>query len=187
MTRIARLIWRGGPLLLAVAVAACASMAGDSIYNTKFHTGYAPSNFRSMAAAGAPIEIFGSPPGGATEEEIVASIRMPRRLGSTPPVVAEAPGQGQRLVFAFSVSGSVNGPELCAGNIPGGEFEDRLEVFGAFCRGDRVLTHSQMSIAGPVGPPDPQFTSAMSRLIDILGPRQDPNRKRNNCRLRRCR
>lgn len=174
-------------LVAGSTIAACATSTGARIFNTKYHTGYAPSNFRSMAAAGAPIEIFGSPPGEASEEDIVASIRLPNRLGSTPPVVAEAPGQGQRLVFAFSVSGAINGPELCAGNIPGGAFQDRLEVFGAFCRGGRVLTHSQMSIPGPVGPPDPEFTSAMARLIDILGPRHDPNRKRVRCRHRNCR
>jgi len=166
---------RNVSLVALLAAAGCAATSGERIYNTLYFS-YTPSNFRSMAAAGAPIEVFGAPPGGATAEEVVAAIRMPSRLGSTSPRLAEVPGQGQRLVFAFGGGGAVNGEALCAGAVEGGALNDRLEVSAAYCRGDRLLTQAQMTVPGPVGPPDPQFTSSMRRLIDVLGPRDDPNR-----------
>ncbi len=168
-------------LAAALALSNCGSVGGELIFNTKYQSGYTPSNFRSMAAAGAPIEVFGSPPGGGSPAEIVAAIRIPGRFGSAPPVLTESPGQGQRLVFAFSVNGAVHGPALCAGDVAAGAFDDRLEVFGAYCRGERVLTHSQLSVSGPVGPSDPRFTRVMARLIDILGPRTDPNHRNRSC------
>lgn len=172
---------KGRAALLAVglAVAGCAASSGELIYNDYYYS-YVPSNFRSMAAAGAPVEIFGAPPGGASPEEVVAALRMPARLSSTPPRLAEVPGQGQRLVFAFGSGGSVNGDALCAGRTHGGEIEDRLEVAAAYCRGDRVLTQAQMSLNAPVGPSDPRFAKAMRRLIETLGPREDPNRDRDS-------
>lgn len=168
---------RASLLGAAVLAAGCAATGGERIYNAMYFS-YTPSNFRSMAAAGAPIEIFGAPPGGASAEEVVAALRMPARLASTAPRLAEVPGQGQRLVFAFGSGGAVNGEALCAGAVQGGALNDRLEVSAAFCRGDRLMTQAQMTVPGPVGPPDPQFTQSMRRLIDVLGPRDDPNRDR---------
>jgi hypothetical protein len=162
-------------LFAGLALTACASATGERIYNAHYFS-YTPSNFRSMAAAGAPIEIYGAPPGGATPEEVVAAIEMPRHLSQTAPVVAEVPGQGQRLVFAFGASGAVDGAALCGGATQGGELTDRLEVQGAYCRGERLLTQAQMTADRPLGPPDPDFTQAMRRLIETLGPRDDPNR-----------
>lgn len=168
-------------LAAALALSNCAPLGGELIFNTKQSSAYTPQNFRGMAAAGAPIEVIGAPPGGASAEEVVAAIRMPARFGSASPVLAQPPGHGQRLVFAFSVNGAVHGPGLCAGKVAAGAFNDRLEVFGAFCRGGRPLTQAQLSVDGPVGPSDPQFAIVMARLIDILGPRTNPNFRSKNC------
>ena len=171
----------------AALLAAGCSSAGEKIFNVNYLS-YTPSNFRSMAAAGAPIEIFGAPPGGASPEQVVEAIRMPARLGQTSPRLAEVPGQGQRLVFAFGVAGTVSGSALCSGAVVGATLPDRLTVRAAYCRGERLLTRADMTVPGPVGPPDPRFTSAMRRLIDMLGPRTDPNRERfeRDCIWRAC-
>ena len=161
--------------LVALLAAAGCSASGERIYNALYYS-YTPSNFRSMAAAGAPLEIYGTPPGGATPEEVVAAIRMPGHLPQTAPKLAEVPGQGQRLVFAFGGAGAVDSSALCRGEVEGGALPDRLEVAGAYCRGDRMLTQAQMTADRPLGPPDPDFTRAMRRLIETLGPRTDPNR-----------
>jgi len=166
-------------LALGLAAAGCAVTSAERIFNAHYFS-YSPGEFRSMAAAGAPVEIFGSPPGGATAEEVVAALRMPAHLASTPPRLAESPGQGARLVFAFGGGGAVNGEALCAGNPASGALPDRLDVAGAFCRGSRLMTQAQLSFDAPVGPSDPRFTSAMRRLIATLGPRTDPNRDRNS-------
>ncbi len=160
-------------LIVALLATGCAGGAGGKIYNAYYDPGYAPSDFGAMSAAGAPIELFGSPPGGASPEDIIASIQLPG--ASAAPKLAETPGQGQRLVFAFSSGGAVNGDALCSGGVQGGSAQDRLEVAGAFCRGERPLSQAQMSVSGPVGPPDPQFTSSMRGLIGTIGSSRNPN------------
>lgn len=178
LTRSLRTVMIG----LGLLAAGCTGIPGERIYNVTYIS-YTPSNFRSMAAAGAPIEIFGAPPGGASAEQVVEAIRMPARLNAASPRLAEIPGQGQRLVFAFGLAGPVTGEALCAGAVVGSTLPDRLEVAGAFCRGERMLTRANMTAPGPVGPPDPRFTESMRRLIETLGPRTDPNRdnSRRDC------
>ncbi len=177
-------------MIAALLAAGCATSSGGSglrIFNQHYFS-YEPTDFRVMASSGPPIELFGSPPGGATDEEVVAAIQMPARHSSSTPRLVEVPGQGARLVFAFASGGAVNGKALCAGAVHGGSFQDRLEVSAAYCRGERMFSQAQMSVSGPVGPPDPEFTSAMRRLIDTLGPRVDPSRRRNRCKnVRNCR
>lgn len=167
---------------LLVAWPATAFLGGETIYNVHIMS-YAPSNFRSLAASGAPIELIGLPPGGATAEETIAAIRMPNYWPQTPPRPVEVPGEGARLVFAFGVSGGVNGTMVCSGSAPGVALSDRLEVAAAYCRGDRRISEARMSIDAPVGPPDPQFARSMRRLVATLGPRVDPNRSRERGRI----
>lgn len=181
MTRISNAparLTRAALIGSAMLAAGCSVSSGERIYNNLYMS-YMPSNFRSMAAAGAPIEVHGAPPGGASAEEVVAAIQLPAYYASTAPRLADDGGQGQRLVFVFGLTGALDGDALCRGDLPGTALPDRLEVGGAYCRGERLLTQAQMTVDRPLGPPDPDFTRAMRSMIEVIAPRDDPNRDRN--------
>lgn len=178
---------------LRIAVVAVAALLGacvagfpaERIWEGARIGAVTPLDFSAFASAGATVAILGAPPGGASEEAVVEALRLPSRFRQAPlqaiDPFSETPPR-LRLVFAFGIAGGADGNPLCAGTLPAPAPQHAaqgLEVLGALCDGARADTMARLSHPAPLGPDDPAFAVAMTRLIDTLAPRDRQRRDRS--------
>ena len=183
-------------VLAATALAGCADLLAERIWDGERVNSVTPTEFSAFAASGPRVEILGAPPGGASAEEVVAALRMPGRFRNAPFRLVETGSEATttqgmvRLVFAFGAAGAANGRPLCAGQPSGASAQgpkDGLEVTAALCIGRQVDAAARLSHRDPLAPGDPAFTATMARLIDVLAPRSQEFRdRRGMCLIPPC-
>lgn len=164
-------------LVLAMAVGGCASggFFDQRVTNQSVNVSYSPSQFSAFAAAGPLVEIRGAPPGGATPEEIAAALKLPGRWPQTPFRVV-APGEAphsQRIVLLFGAPGGFGDVLLCRGDMQPVETSN-LTAAAAFCRGGRAASGAKLTDVRAIGLSDPEFATAMTRLLSEMSPSRDP-------------
>lgn len=186
---------RAVALLLAAALAGCASLLAERIWEGPRLNSVTPIEFSGFAESGPVIEILGRPPGGAPPEVVAAALRMPGRFRQAPFRLAEAdrirpPAQGAlRLVVAFGLAGAADGGPLCRGTaqVPSTHAQPGLEVTAALCVGTSADSAARLSHELPLAPDDPAFAATMARLFDVLAPRAAAFRNRSGgCLLPGC-
>lgn len=170
-----------GRVAVIAAVAAillgCAGGApfAQRITHQSVKVSYSPLQFSAFAAAGPLVEIRGSPPGGATPEQVMEALRLPARWPQTPfrLVAPDEAARSQRIVLVFGLPGGMGANLLCQGRVAP-VMTDTLTVGAAFCTGRRDATGAKLTDARPLGPDDPEFAVAMTRLFAELAPLRDP-------------
>jgi hypothetical protein len=168
-------------LLLAAAtgLAAC-SGSGDVIYGKSVNSSYSGVGFSAFAASGPPVEVFGTPPAGASAEDIVRILQIPGRWPQTPPRLATgrlAPS-AQRIRLVFGLTGSNTPDGVCGAEPRGGESPGRVELYAAYCRGSSGASGAKLSMPEPGAVDDPAFVNALARLMGVISPSMNPERKR---------
>ena len=160
---------------------ACATVeGGERIYGADYFTTYSVSGFSAFAAAGPVVEVFGTPPGGASPEAVVAVLRLPGFWPQTPPRLAppDLAPSAQRLRLVFGVPGMSSPLGVCETTPSGGETPGRVELYAAYCRGSAGASGAKLSIGRDLGVDDPAFARALTRLMGVVAPRSDPLERR---------
>lgn len=163
--------------LVAALCAGCAlgDLGRQRITHQSDSISYSPTGFSAFAAAGPLVEIRGAPPGGASPEQVLPTLRLPGWWPQTAFRLAQ-PGEAersQRIVLAFGVPGGVSEAILCRGDFQTTP-TPALTAAAAFCRGRRGATGAKLTDDRPLAPGDPAFATAMTRLLDAISPRRDP-------------
>lgn len=165
-------------VVAALVLAGCVgNLAAERIWEGARLDTVTALEFSAFASAGPTVAILGAPPGGAAQETVVAALRMPSRFRQAPfqtiDPFSETPPR-LRLVLAFGLAGGADGNPLCRGTLSAPAPQratDGLEVLAALCDGRRADTTARLSHPAPLGPGDPAFATAMTRLIETLAPR----------------
>jgi hypothetical protein len=167
-------------LAVLAAAALCAGCALQDLTRQRIthqsdSISYDPTGFSAFAAAGPVVEIRGAPPGGAAPADVLPTLRLPGWWPQTPFRPAEPADipRGQRIVLAFGVPGGVSAGILCRGDFPTTSTPS-LTAAAAYCRGRSGATAAKLTDDRPLGPGDPAFATAMTRLFDAIAPRRDP-------------
>jgi len=165
-------------LLFVVALSAgCAlqDFTRQRITHQSVSITYSPSAFSAFAAAGPLVEIRGAPPGGAGPAAVLPALRLPAGWPQTPFRLVEpaAAAKSTRIVLAFGVPGGVSDALLCRGDYQPTQTA-ALTAAAAWCRGRSGGTAAKLTDDRPLGPDDPAFATAMTRLFDAISPRRDP-------------
>jgi hypothetical protein len=169
---------RRAVLAMTLVLSGCAGIegAGERIYGADYFTPYSVSGFSAFAASGPVVEVFGTPPGGAAPEDVVAALRLPGYWPQTPARLAPADiaRDAQRLRFVFGLTGMSDPIGVCAKTPSGGETPGRVELYVAYCRGSQGGSGAKLSIGRPLSVDDPAFSAALTRLMMTVAPRSDP-------------
>ncbi|TVQ53338.1 MAG: hypothetical protein EA355_13625 [Rhodobacteraceae bacterium] len=168
---------RTGLALAAILVlAGCAGGGAERIVAGSGRDRIGPAEFASFAASPA-VELHGARPGGASDAEIAAALRLPPRFRDAPFRVT-APGPQSRnetrIVINFGQTGGVDGQALCEGRIGPGQAATGFSAAAAFCRGETSGRAALLTRSDALTPADPEFGRAMSRLIAEAAPRTEP-------------
>lgn len=163
------------PLLAGLLLAGCAGAPlGERIELGASQPRVSPSDFAAFAAAPA-VEIHGDRPGGASDAEIAAALRMPGQFRAAPFVVLQPGPDAQRrsrIVIEFGGASAPNAVAMCAGRVGSGGGARGLTAVAAFCRGATPGQAARLVRAEPAAPGDPAFQPAMTRLFAELAPQR---------------
>jgi hypothetical protein len=169
---------RGAILVAGALLAGCAAFdpTGERIYGADHLTPFTISGFSAFAASGPVVEVFGTPPGGASPEAVVAALRLPGFWPQTPPRLAPAdlPRDAQRIRLVFGVMGTSDPVGVCRETPRGGATPGRVELYAAYCRGRSGGSGAKLSIGRELAVDDPAFAQALTRLMGVVAPRRDP-------------
>jgi hypothetical protein len=131
------------------------------------------SNEVTIKNVAIPARVIGTPRDGASQEESLAALTLPNRLGARPARAETSDDfRDMRLVFAYAPL-SIN--RICdadAGSSSGvGGKAGVTEVSAALCRGDKQLSYGILRTQA-TGPTDPGFRKAVLQLLGQIMPPQ---------------
>ncbi len=161
-----------GLAALPLALAACAgAVTATRVFNPRYDLVYSAAEVRA-AGGFMPVQVFGTPPDGASPEEVAAQMDLSGRFRNKPAQLVPASEQGRRIVLAFHLA---MGEQLCKGSgAVAGAGTEQLVASAAFCIGDRMLTTAQLKSGETRGPRDAAFRPAILQLYSELLPNQNP-------------
>lgn len=175
-----------GALLGFGLLAGCAG-GGNVVYNTNFTSAYSASNLSAMRQA-LPVETFGTPAPGLSQESVTAAtVEGMRKHGPSwinlsysgnPKDLANAP---YRLRFAFNATQEFPRLELCRDDFQASEVGrgDAGRLVMALCRDGRYVAIGE----GSPGPNVDITSDAFQEFVGLIGrrvmPRQRPGRTRS--------
>lgn len=91
-----------------------------------------------------------------------------------------------RVVMLFEPPGSLNGAGLCEiapSALPTEPGQDGLSLFGAFCRGEKVMTRIKGRVSGAAGPDDPVLRELVGQVTTGLFPPERSRNRSSRCRI----
>jgi hypothetical protein len=140
---------------------------------------YYPQSVSVFGGAGGPTEVYGSPIGGGTAEEVVADLYLPSYVASRSLKAVEPGAGGIRLILVFAPQTTALAGAACKGQAKAGEAGSQMKVFGVFCRGSRAMSEAVVYAEGSPRVHDPAMAGTLNRLIVSLMPAVDPNNDNN--------
>lgn len=158
------------------ALAACAGAPSPNatvVHSNLVETNYSPQEVWAVGPA-MPVDVRGTPPDGATAQEVAAALRLPAWFGSKPMELTAPDAAGPRVVVAF---GGAPLSRICKGDpAPEGASPSArpLTAALAYCWGDRLASRAILTSPLTSGPRDAAFASQMLQGMRVLLPVRNP-------------
>jgi hypothetical protein len=168
------------PALSIALLAVLSGCGGATVYTTYYDSLYSPDEVTLAAANNPALAVIRANPFAADRDNAAVLAAMqgvnfgPRLRFTQTPRADDRYGYKVILDFGAPSPGAIAcrlGPSPA---VP--RPTDQLDVYAAFCVGDRLLSEASGSVGGVSGPDDPRLRRLIADLLVALTPPYDPKR-----------
>lgn len=154
---------------------------GSTVYTTYYDSLYSPDEVTLAAANNPALAVIRANPFAADRDNAAVLAAMqgvnfgPRLLFAQTPRAGDR--YGYKVILDFGAP-SFGGAPCSLGPTPSAPrpTAERMDIYAAFCIGDRLLSEVGGSVGGVTGPDDPRLRRLIADLLVALTPPYDPKR-----------
>lgn len=169
-------------LVLSIALlAGLSGCGGATVFTTYYDSLYSPDEVTLAAANNPALAVIRGNPFAADRDNAAVLAAMqgvnfgPRLLFSQSPRADDR--YGYKVILDFGAPSFGGGPCSLGPTPPAPRpTAERMDVYAAFCIGDRLLSEAGGSVGGVTGPDDPKLRRLIADLLVALTPPYDPKR-----------